>query len=65
MSFKPGTTQTATCSKQRFSKAGAAIALWHANQARDRKPITRRHECRTYYCNPCRAWHLTSLPRWA
>lgn len=47
------------CSKKPLSKQGATAALSlirsrHNNKKADKKP------CRTYYCNECEAWHLTS-----
>lgn len=45
------------CRKKRFDRLGAMLALAEAQ----RRP--QRGETRIYYCDRCRAWHLTSQAR--
>ena len=47
-----------TCTKRRYDKVGAMIALAGTDFASNRN--SKRHECRMYFCDSCRAWHLTS-----
>lgn len=39
-------------------KAAATQRQWHAAEGTE----TRRRECRTYRCEVCKGWHLTSQP---
>lgn len=46
-----------SCRKRRFDKIGAEIAI-----ARNmgKYHVTKRFECRYYFCDRCNAYHLTS-----
>ena len=44
------------CKKTRFSKHAANVALKFARK-------NRRPECRSYFCNDCHCYHLTSSAR--
>jgi len=44
------------CNKECFRKRDAEIALKKVHKSSKNY----RKECRTYYCEKCNAWHLTS-----
>lgn len=48
------------CNKQKFDKKTAQTVL------NDRKTKGKKwsREKRTYYCEECNAWHLTSMEEW-
>lgn len=48
-------SETVTCSKRKFDRIGAALAIGIARRSKSRK----RLESRSYWCAECRAWHLT------
>lgn len=48
------------CSKECFRKRDAEIALKKVKKSSKNY----RKECRTYYCEKCNAWHLTSKEEW-
>lgn len=45
------------CTKVAFSKKIAGSTL----KANKHHPKQYRKECRSYYCQQCNAWHLTSM----
>ena len=47
------------CNKKKFDKIGAMLALAKANKLASGGNFNRR-EHRIYYCEHCKAWHLTS-----
>ena len=51
------------CTKKRFTKAGALVALAQAQRAQLQPKHTARSECRYYWCKECEAYHLTSSPK--
>ena len=44
------------CNKIKYDKIGAMFALSQTMKSKSHK----RMEKRIYYCNECKAWHLTS-----
>jgi hypothetical protein len=44
------------CSKRKYDKIGAMLAIAKIQN----KGNYNRHECRYYFCNKCKAYHLTS-----
>jgi hypothetical protein len=50
------------CRKVKMTFAEAEAALLNAKLARTFRSTTRRREYRTYSCQQCQAWHLSSHP---
>lgn len=55
-----------TCRKVRFRDHREAVAALHnvallRKRAEEEALLTRRHEVRSYKCEACRGFHLTSL----
>jgi ferredoxin len=48
-----------TCTKRSFINRREAKAMLHSAQERN---VAHRAECRTYKCDSCRLYHLTSQP---
>lgn len=49
------------CKKIRFkTEIDAEIALYETSRRRDWFNKWKRQECRHYFCNKCKGWHLTS-----
>ena len=50
------------CNKKRFTKFEAMLYLANSDlRYKKTKGRTKRKECRYYYCNVCKAYHLTSM----
>lgn len=52
------------CDKRRFATEKDAQAELVGTVIARNRGKTKRRECRHYFCPPCGAWHLTSLPKW-
>lgn len=48
------------CGKECFRKRDAELALKKVKKSSKNY----RKECRTYYCETCNSWHLTSKEEW-
>ena len=46
------------CKKIKYDKLGAMFALSQCKRVGNYNPL--RNECRVYYCNECKSYHLTS-----
>lgn len=51
-------TEMALCDKRAFMNRREAKAMLHSAQDRN---VAHRAECRTYKCDECRCYHLTSM----
>lgn len=51
-----------TCGKVRFETRYAAETALAAAKLKNWSGWPKRHERRSYFCEPCGAWHLTSQP---
>ena len=52
------------CDKEKFTKLEAMIYLANSDLIdKIRKGRTKRKECRYYYCDECKAYHLTSMSK--
>ena len=47
------------CTKIKYDKIGAMMALISCMRSRNRFHNWKRQERRIYYCKGCHAWHLT------
>ena len=52
-------TSSVVCSKRTFISRREAKAMLHSAQERN---VAHRAECRTYKCDNCHLYHLTSMP---
>lgn len=50
---------TKHCNKKKYDKIGAMIALASCQKS-GRFGNSKRNECRLYYCDICKSYHLTS-----
>ena len=49
------------CNKKKFTKVEAMMRIANAEvEYKKRKGRSKRRECRYYWCNECKAFHLTS-----
>jgi len=49
------------CNKRKFSKLSAMICVANSEFTNKKyKGHTKRKECRFYYCEKCKSYHLTS-----
>lgn len=51
------------CTKRRYTRKAAQMALLETKMRRSLHGNTRRKEQRVYYHKPCKAWHITSQER--
>lgn len=58
-------SRTRNCTKKRYDKLGADIALaeFARKSKRNSQQAQLREECRAYKCPLCGGWHVTSEPR--
>lgn len=56
-------TKQPQCTKRRYTKEGAQMALLETQIERTLHHSNKRKETRAYYHPPCKAWHLTKLEK--
>jgi hypothetical protein len=54
--------QSGQCTKRRYTKRGAEMALLETRIAKELHHNQKRREQRAYYHKPCKAWHITKMP---
>jgi hypothetical protein len=54
--------QSGQCTKRRYTKRGAEMALLETRIEKELHHNQKRREQRAYYHKPCKAWHITKMP---